>query len=38
MAIKIGTKFVCKECASEFIVTKSGEATMKCCGKPLDTK
>ena len=38
MAVKVGTKMICKECLSEFIVTKSGESTMKCCGKPLEPK
>ncbi len=38
MTLKVGTKYVCKECASEFIVTKSGDASMKCCGKPLEPK
>ena len=38
MAVKVGTKFICKECLSEFIVTKSGESSMKCCGKSLEQK
>lgn len=38
MPIKVGTKYVCKVCSSEFIVTKSGDASMKCCGKPLEVK
>ncbi|MBS7345140.1 MAG: hypothetical protein KIG60_05750 [Caryophanon sp.] len=38
MTQKMGTKLICETCQSEFIVTKAGQGTMTCCGKPLQTK
>ncbi|MCH6267275.1 hypothetical protein KHB02_017285 [Bacillus sp. FJAT-50051] len=38
MSVKIGTKYVCPNCHSEFIITKAGIADLKCCGNPLEKK
>ncbi|HEY9577210.1 MAG TPA: hypothetical protein VIR64_06030 [Pseudobacillus sp.] len=38
MTIKIGSKYACPACSSEFIVTKTGNAHMMCCGKQLEEK
>lgn len=38
MTIKMGTKLMCTQCHSEFIVTKAGAPTLSCCGKPLQLK
>lgn len=38
MATKVGMKYVCPVCHSEFIVTKSGNATLNCCGKEMEQK
>lgn len=35
---KIGTKLVCTKCNSEFIVTKVGTPTLKCCGEDVQPK
>ena len=33
-----GKRYVCSACGAEFIVTKGGDAELKCCGKLLDLK
>lgn len=38
MANQVGKRYVCSKCDSEFIVTREGEGTLVCCGKPLETK
>lgn len=38
MTIKIGTKFMCTKCQSEFIIMKLGEGKLMCCGQQLDEK
>ena len=38
MANKIGKKLQCSNCGSEFVVTKSGEGEVNCCGKPMKEK
>lgn len=38
MTVKIGSKYVCTVCSSEFIVTKTGSAHLVCCGKDLEEK
>lgn len=39
MSVKVGTKYKCPNCNSEFIITKSTpQAELKCCGKDLENK
>ena len=38
MANQIGKRYVCTRCGSEFIVTRGGEGTLKCCGQPMELK
>ena len=38
MANQIGRKYQCTKCGAEFIVTKSGEGTVHCCGQPMEQK
>lgn len=38
MTLKIGDKYGCSICGSEFIITKVAEADLKCCGKKLVEK
>ncbi|WP_075050819.1 hypothetical protein [Bacillus testis] len=38
MTLKIGSKFKCSVCESEFIITKLGKAELKCCGKEMEQK
>lgn len=38
MANQIGKRYICKKCSSEFIVTKAGEGSLKCCGEPMELK
>ena len=38
MANQVGKRYFCTECGSEFIVTKGGEGTIKCHGKPMELK
>jgi len=38
MANEIGKRYVCKKCGSEFLVTKPGPGTLKCCGEPMEQK
>ncbi len=33
-----GERFVCSECASEFIVTAGGDGEITCCGKPVEPR
>jgi DNA-directed RNA polymerase subunit RPC12/RpoP len=33
-----GKRYVCSTCGAEFIVTKGGDAELKCCDKPLEEK
>jgi hypothetical protein len=33
-----GARFVCSECASEFIATAGGDGEIACCGKPVEPK
>jgi len=38
MAVKVGTRYVCPKCGSEFIVTRAGEGELKCHGEPMQVK
>ncbi|GEM_PF-3278005 len=38
MTIKIGTKFTCPKCQSEFIMMKIGEGQLTCCGQKISEK
>lgn len=38
MTVKIGTKYSCPKCQSEFIVMKIGKTEFKCCDQPLEVK
>ncbi|MFC1913436.1 desulfoferrodoxin [Chloroflexota bacterium] len=29
---------MCTKCGSEFIITRAGEGTITCCGKPIELK
>ncbi len=38
MANQVGKRYICTRCDSDFIVTKGGDGTVSCCGKPMDLK
>ncbi|MFC2003676.1 desulfoferrodoxin [Chloroflexota bacterium] len=38
MANQVGKRYVCPKCSSEFIVTRGGEGTLKCCGQAMELK
>ncbi len=38
MANQVGKRYICAKCGSEFIVTRAGEGTLKCCGQPMEEK
>ena len=38
MANQAGKRFACSECGGEVVVTKGGDGTVQCCGKPMDQK
>lgn len=38
MPLKVGTKFKCSSCHSEFIVIKGASGNLACCGKPVEEK
>ena len=38
MANEIGKRYRCPKCGSEFIVTRGGEGTIRCCGQPMELK
>jgi len=38
MANQAGKRFACGECGGEIVVTKGGDGTVECCGKPMDQK
>ena len=38
MATKVGTRYVCTACNSEFIVTRAGEGELMFCNKPMEIK
>lgn len=38
MANVAGKRYFCEKCGLEFIVTKSGDGTMVCCGQPMTLK
>jgi hypothetical protein len=36
--IQVGKRYVCKQCGSEFIVTRGGSGTLACCGQAMELK
>jgi desulfoferrodoxin-like iron-binding protein len=38
MATQVGTRYICKKCGAEFIVTRAGKGTLSCCGKKMEVK
>lgn len=38
MANETGKRYTCTTCGSEMIVTKGGEGSIMCCGKPMVKK
>lgn len=38
MANETGKRYFCAKCGSEFIVTRGGDGTLKCCGQPMTKK
>ncbi len=38
MANTTGKRYVCVKCASEYIVTRSGQGMLTCCGQPVVLK
>jgi transposase-like protein len=38
MASQVGKRYVCKKCGAEFIVTRGGNGTVRCCGQPMELK
>ncbi len=38
MANQIGKRYICTKCGSEFVVTRGGEGSLKCCGQPVELK
>jgi desulfoferrodoxin-like iron-binding protein len=33
-----GKRYVCSTCGSELLVTRGGDGTLSCCGKPMDIR
>jgi hypothetical protein len=38
MANAVGKRYRCTKCNCEFIVTKGGNGTLKCCSQPMEQK
>lgn len=38
MTNQVGKRYICTKCGSEFIVTRGGTGTLKCCGQPMELK
>ena len=38
MANETGKRYVCANCGSEFIVTRSGSGSLSCCDQPMSIK
>ena len=38
LASETGKRYACSNCGSEFVVTRSGEGTISCCGRPTTKK
>lgn len=38
MSLQVGKRYVCSSCHSEFIVIKSADGYLTCCGKPMEEK
>jgi hypothetical protein len=38
MGNETGKRYICKKCGAEFIVTRSGNGELSCCGKKMEIK
>ena len=38
MSTEPGKRYVCSSCGSEFVVTRAGDGTPECCGRPVNLK
>ncbi len=38
MPNQTGKRYTCPQCGSEFLVTKGGDGSLKCCGQPANLK
>ena len=38
MGNEAGKRLRCESCGAEIVVTKGGEGTVMCCGKPMEPK
>ena len=38
MANQLGKIYICAGCGAQVIVTKGGNGTLSCCGKPMEQK
>jgi len=38
MANQVGKRYVCAKCGTEFIVTRGGDGTLKCCDQAMEEK
>ncbi len=38
MANQTGKRYICRQCGSEFIVTKGGDGELLCCQQPMGLK
>ena len=38
MASETGKRYACSGCGSEFVVTRAGDGTISCCGRPTTKK
>jgi len=38
MATQAGKRYTCEKCGAEFIVTRSGNGELKCCGQEMKPK
>jgi desulfoferrodoxin-like iron-binding protein len=38
MANEVGKRYICSKCGTEFIVTRSGNGSLTCCGHPMEIK
>jgi desulfoferrodoxin-like iron-binding protein len=38
MANQVGKRYVCKKCGAEFIVTRAGMGTLRCCNQEMEIK
>ena len=38
LATETGKRYSCSNCGSEFVVTRSGDGALNCCGRPMKKK